>query len=447
MTIYSTVTSNQYFRPDSVNKGLFRSQFYRVRRLRIYLPIIFAMLGCLSKADAQQTEKSDTVLHQDVDIIDVFQGLFQMKETAVIETEKPSISLLPIIGYNPSFGGIIGINTVMGKQFGDPATTDYSVFNLSFTYSTSGVTTLQSRHNMFRPDNEWNFQGNWQFSLYGIEDFGLGTGETAYCNKGDGESGSDSIFPIRYNYLRLTEKIFYQIKPNVYVGGGISLNIYGKIDDINLTETSSTPHSRYSLKHGYDPDKYSASGLLFAFQYNTREHPIRSYGGIYFDFIIQFNQKWLGSTTHASVANYDFRKYWSLSKRNPAHVIALWHWATYRIGGNRPYLDLPFTGSDTYNRSGRAYKIGRFRGPSYAYFETEYRYPILRNNLIGGVLFANFQTAGNDAGEKVFHGWNVGGGAGLRFLFQKRSRSALCVDFSWGNCGSSGVFFGLNEVF
>lgn len=67
---------------------------------------------------------------------------------------------------------------------------------------------------------------------------------------------------------------------------------------------------------------YSANGILLAFQFNNREHPIRSYGGIYFDINVRFNQKWMGSTRNSTQVIYDFRKYWSLSKRNPEHVLA-----------------------------------------------------------------------------------------------------------------------------
>ena len=155
----------------------------------------------------------------------------------------------------------------------------------------------------------------------------------------------------------------------------------------------------------------------------------------------------MGSTKNAIQLQYDFRKYWSLSKRHPEHVLAIWHWASYKLDGSLPYLELPSTGSDTYARSGRAYTIGRFKGPAYAYFESEYRFPILRNKLVSGVCFLNMQSASDGISRKVFSAWEPGGGAGLRILFQKESRSTLCIDFAKGSYGSSGIFFGLNEVF
>ena len=184
-----------------------------------------------------------------------------------------------------------------------------------------------------------------------------------------------------------------------------------------------------------------------AVQYNTREHPIRSYGGIYADLGFQFNEEWLGSTKKAVQLQYDFRKYWSLSKKNPENVIAIWHWAMYKLSGDIPYLELPSTAADPYGRSGRGYTFSRFKGPSYAYFESEWRFPITRNKLISGVCFLNLQTASDDFNKKIFEYWEPGAGVGLRILFQKLNRTTICVDYGQGRYGSQGLFFGLGEAF
>lgn len=413
----------------------------------IFLLIVFCPLSI--KGQKQITKDTTPPV---TDILDVGQRLFKIPEDTTESISEPSMSLLPVIGYNPSFGGVLGVNIVMGQQKGDPSNTGYSVYAFGVTYGTKGILTFQARHNVFQAENKWNFQGNWQFSKYGLLDHGLGTGNTNYC-AGQFSIGDypvalpDSAFPIKYNYIRLLEKVYRKLGAHTYAGAGLSLDLYNKVNDVKLSDTTTTPHQRYSLKHDFNPTKYSASGILLAFQFNNREHPIRSYGGVYFDINLRLDQQWMGSTRNSVQVMYDFRKYWSLSKRNPEHVLAFWHWGSYLLSGELPYLEMPYTGSDTYNRSGRSYTIGYFRGPSYAYFETEYRYPITRNKLISGVVFLNFQSASNDDLQKVYDGWNYGGGAGLRFLFQKKSRSAVCVDFSQGQCGSSGIFFGLNEVF
>ena len=193
----------------------------------------------------------------------------------------------------------------------------------------------------------------------------------------------------------------------MYAGAGISFDIRRNIADEKLTDTNSTPHSSYCFRNEYSTSRNSANGILLMLQFNRREHPIQSFGGYYADMGLRINQRWMGSTKNAIQLNYDFRKYWSLSKRRPDHVIALWHWASYLLSGSLPYLEMPATGYDTYSRSGRGYTIGRFKGPSYAYAEGEYRFPITANRLISGVVFLNLQSASTDTGLKVFEAWDI----------------------------------------
>jgi len=403
-------------------------------------------VGCLlffsASANAQQTTGGENSLIPVNDLGDLFKRVFNKKEdTTKAPKKKRAMTILPSIGYNPSFGFVIGAKISAIKQFGVPENTNLSSFGLEAIYSTKGVVTAQARHNVFTEGNKYNFQGNWQLSKFLIADYGIGTGNKEYRTK------SDSTFLIRFTFIRLTEKIYRKIGTNLFAGGGISFDIRSNISDQQLDVLPSSPHLRYSLQNDFDPKRYSANGLLLALQYNTREHPLRSYGGAYLDFSLRFNQKWLGSTKNSIQLLYDMRKYISLSKKNPEHVLAFWHWASYRLSGTIPYLELPATAYDTYGRSGRAYTMGRFKGPSYACFEGEYRFPISRNKLVSGVAFMNLQTASDDLNKKVFDYWETGYGAGFRVLLQKQSRSTICIDYARGKYGANGFFFGLNEVF
>ena len=411
---------------------------YRRCLIKSYSVICLLCFSFIGKAQDKTLGKDSVVPVMDVG--DFARKIFNKKEDTT--KQKKSTTILPSIGYNPSFGFVIGAKISAIKQFGVPENTNLSSFGLEAIYSTKGIVTAQARHNMFTDGNKWNLQGNWQLSKFVIEDYGIGTG-----NKERYKYKSDSTFLIRFTFIRLTEKIYRKIGPKIYAGGGISFDIRAGINDQQLEVLPSTPHERYSLRNDFDPEKYSANGFIFAFQYNTREHPLRSYGGEYFDFNVRFNQKFIGSTKNAIQLFYDLRKYIGLSKKNPEHVLALWHWASYKLTGSVPYLELPATAYDTYARSGRAYTMGRFKGPSYACFEAEYRYPITKNKLVSGVAFMNLQTASDDLQKKVFKYWEPGGGGGLRILLQKQSRSTICIDYAIGRYGSNGFFFGLNEVF
>jgi outer membrane protein assembly factor BamA len=402
--------------------------------------IIFFECFFSTHGHSQQTGvQSSLVPMQDVG--DVIRKIFN-KESDSTKVKKPStISILPSIGYNPSFGVVLGAKISAVKQYGEKENTDLSAFGLEAIYTSRGVITAQARHNVFTNENKWNFQGNWQLSKFLINDYGIGTGNKDYVTDGD------SANLIRFTFIRLTEKVYRKISSHWFAGGGISFDIRTNIDDEQLQSYPSSAHLRYSLRNDFDSNKYSANGFFLSFQYNTREHPIRSYGGIYADFNLRFNQKWMGSTKNSIQLQYDLRKYFSLSKKNPEHVLALWHWASYTLNGSVPYLELPATGYDTYGRSGRAYTMGRFKGPEYADFEAEWRFPITKNKLLSGVAFVNMQSASDDLSKKIFQYWATAGGGGLRILFNKESRSTICIDYARGSHKSSGFFFGLNEVF
>lgn len=80
------------------------------------------------------------------------------------------------------------------------------------------------------------------------------------------------------------------------------------------------------------------------------------------------------------------------------------------------------------------------------YFESEYRFGISRNGLIGGVAFINLQNFSSDLSQqysKIFPGY----GAGIRIKLNKFSDTNLCLDYGFGENGSRGLFVNLGEVF
>jgi hypothetical protein len=130
------------------------------------------------------------------------------------------------------------------------------------------------------------------------------------------------------------------------------------------------------------------------------------------------------------------------------HKLAFWAYTDFVVGGVTPYFDLPASGQDAYGRSARGYPDGQFRGPKLAYGEVEYRGTLMRNGLLGMVLFLNATTVTTpDGSERLFDSVAIGGGAGVRLLINKRSKTNLCFDVGFGERGSSGVYVGVQEAF
>ena len=78
--------------------------------------------------------------------------------------------------------------------------------------------------------------------------------------------------------------------------------------------------------------------------------------------------------------------------------------------------------------------------------EGEYRFRILNNGLLGGVIFANLRSYA-EWPSNAFQTMNAGYGAGLRIKFNKFSKTNVCLDYAFGQHGSNGLFVNLGEVF
>ena len=114
--------------------------------------------------------------------------------------------------------------------------------------------------------------------------------------------------------------------------------------------------------------------------------------------------------------------------------------------GKPPYLDLPSSTWDKYGNQGRGYIQSRFRGNDLFSIEAEYRYQILKNGLIGGVIFANVQSVNNYSNNSITKFWPALG-IGLRLKFNKSSDTNLAVDYAVGKGNSHGLFVNLGEFF
>ena len=387
-------------------------------------------------------------LYKQFDVGDLFQLIFHPSRKPDSLKKRSGITIIPNVASNPSIGSQIGIKAVAGRKLGNDPTTLLSVAATSASITTKGIIYFYINHNVFTPGNRWNFQGNLVAAKTVTPDFGLGIGQGATGSEADqvlsnpGRKG----YALNSLFFNFREKVYKEVKQNLFVGAGVSFDVRRNIED-RISTTNLTPYNIYNERYGFDGGGYSANGLLFNVQYTTRDNQNRAYKGIYADAGFRVNQEWMGSTKNAVQFTTDFRKYFSLSNRNPEHVIAFWNWGSYLLSGALPYLELPGTAKDPGFRSGRGYTVGYFKGTQYNYSEAEYRFPITRNKFISGVAFFNLQTANDELGTKLFEQWQPGYGGGLRVLFNKATRTNLCLDYAFGRYGARGFFLGLNEAF
>lgn len=424
-------------------------------KLTLVVGIVLAGTG---KNFAQEKQDPPEVLQKQTDGKEVLSRWFSKKKTgADTAAKKPSlVSTLPSAGFNPSVGFSVGVTSTAGLVFGDPKITTMSVLNANAYISTKGLIQFETKNNIFTNDDLYNIQGNVQIGKTVALDYGVGTGSRAHGEQGFTFDGlplrsNSEVMPLNYSYIKISQRVYRRIAKHLLFGAGVIFNIYNDIDDEKKKGPKPDAHNhRYSISHGFPTSEYTNNGLLLNLEYNSRDHINRPYEGMFIDLILRTNETWMGSNKRATQLRTELRKYWGLSRVNREHILAYWFWGSYLLNGDLPYLELPGTGSDQTNRLGRGYTIGRFKGQSFMYSELEYRFPLTKNKLFSGVVFANAQTASaqrriNDInlGEFV----EPGGGVGLRILFNKYTRSNLCVDYGIGSYGAKGIFVGLNEVF
>jgi hypothetical protein len=414
---------------------------------QVQLPADTLKADSLGK-NGQKVNKPLDSTYMQYDIADLLRNLLYPSRTVDPYRKKSGVTLMPNVAYNPSIGAQIGIKAVAGKVLGRDPNTLMSVAATSASITTKGIIYIYLSHNVYTPGNKWNLQGSLVAAKTVTPDFGLGIGNGSDLSLEDAAltNGARKGYVLHAEFYNFREKIYKQVLENLFVGAGVSFDIRRNIEDRN-SDTELTPYNIYSDRHGFDRDHYMANGLFFNTQYTTRDNQNRAYKGIYADAGFRVNQSWLGSSKNAVQFTTDFRKYWSLSKRNPEHVLAFWNWGSYLLSGDLPFLELPGSGKDVGSRSARGYTIAYFKGTKYFNSELEYRFPITRNKFLSGVTFFNIQTANDESGTKLFDRWQPGGGAGFRVLFNKATRTNLCIDYAFGNYGKRGLFLGLNEAF
>ena len=313
---------------------------------------------------------------------------------------------------------------------------------------------MNLKFDVYPPNNKWYISGDNRLLFFNQDTYGLGIyglkNQTYTLGLNGGEQISDSAQPMKFNYLRLYETGLRQFAKHWYAGVGIMIDDNFKIVDQSLRLDSPvhlTSHYNYSKAYGFDTAHYSANGLSVHLMHDSRDNPIEPFKGNYFNMAFRSNAVAFGSTQASTMLYYEYRTYFGLNKSIPRNVLAFWFWGVSVLSGKMPYLELPAITWDTYNRSGRGYIQGRFRGDNMVYGETEYRFRLTKNNLFGGVVFLNCTTASNpETHQSVFNSLAPGYGFGLRILMNKNDRTNICVDYGKGD-GFAGIYFNIREAF
>jgi hypothetical protein len=380
-----------------------------------------------------QTKKSQDTARQ-TDLIDIGKALFRIRPGKIREEKDKKLyfSILPIGGTVPGgTGNALITSTSASMYLGPKKTTNISTATFTPYWNLGRRFGLPVRTNIWLRDNSWLIQGDTRFLVYPQYTWGLGDSK-----------GEQERILLNYKYIRFYQNALKRIKPYLYAGLGYNLDYR-----FNISTDESTPDlEQYSgYKYGTGKNSFS-SGISLNMVYDTRNNAINPMPGMYGNLVYRVNPAFLGSNNSWSSVYLDLRKYIPMNpeKRSQQNTLALWSYFWTVLNNKTPYLDLPSTGWDPYNRSARGIDQNRYRGRTLFYAESEYRRDITANGLLGFVVFANVNTVSGSG--SLFTSWKPAAGTGLRVKFNKLTNTNIGIDYGLSN-GYSAVLLNIGEAF
>jgi outer membrane protein assembly factor BamA len=347
-------------------------------------------------------------------------------------------AVVPILSSKPSTGVRLGAGADVEFNLGDAATTRYSSVTSTLAFSTHKQLSVSENFRLYGRGNAWIADGQNRYSGNGSDNVTLGA-----------SSARDVSPDIRYYSLQLFDTYYHRIVGDWYAGAGLYVVRQMDIEPSpkDSPDWDASPFRNYSAAHGFDAGTQTSSGLGVALRFDDRDNQNDASRGWYAAATFQdYPDGFLGGNSTWQVTSIDVRTYRRITP-DARHKLAIWGLANF-TSGSVPYLSLPTSGGDDLGRSSRGYADGRFRGERLVYGEAEYRGLVTRNGLLGVVAFVNMTTVSNlETGEHLFDSVAVGGGAGVRLLLHKQSRTNFGIDVAFGRSGSFGVYISLRDAF
>jgi len=442
-----------------------------LKQVKAFIGRVFLLIVATNIPVHVALGQRDTVLQKydntDLETVLRKKNATKKPESGIPEKGKLILFVVPVIGSNPSLGAFYGVGGTGAMLLGSPENTNMSSMNASLLLTTKDQFVASLKGTIMTPQNGWEMLVDFRYSFFSESTYGLGSDYSQPVHEswnwgGVSTAGLGGAQPMTFNQIRLHYTALKAVATHLYAGIGYHLDYHYGIKDPSLDLSSPNPvitsHYAYSVQKGFSTDQYVTSGLSFNFLYDSRDHTVSPYKGAYLQFTYRANPTFLGSEKNSQQLYLEARVYKSFSKTRPRHLIGFWAISHLSVKGSLPYLDLPASSYDMRNRIGRGYVAGRFRGPSWVTLETEYRFPLTANGLLGGVVFANATSTSREAIVNpslgideprlaLFDAIRPAAGFGARVMLNRSGRLNLAVDMAFGQNGSKGFYFVVGETF
>lgn len=370
--------------------------------------------------------------HQ-MDLLDVYKKWFKLPERKVKprSDNKFYYTWDPLGSAPTSSGNALVTSTTANIYLGPRETTSLSSVNFAPYLNFKGRFGLPLRSTVWLKDNTWNIRGDIRFLVYPQYTWGLGSSHS-YAEQ----------TLIDYKYIRFYQSALKRVNAHLFVGLGYDLDYHFNIKNgdsgVNLQAFTGYPY-------GLSGNSFS-SGITANLLYDKRNRNIYPFPGVFLNIVYRVNPTFLGNNSFWQSLFVDLRKYILMNPSKPSqqNTLSFWSYLWTTLYSNTPYLDLPSTGWDEYNRSARGFDQNRYRGKALYYFETEYRRDITQNGLFGFVVFSNINTVSGSG--TFFTSWHPAAGAGVRIKFSKGYNTNFDADYAFSK-GYQAVIFNFSEAF
>jgi len=392
--------------------------------------LIFSLNQFIS-GQPEKIEIKDSTKVDQKDIVDIVHLILDKqvrKENLKIKGSGPYFSILPAVGYAMHTGITAALVTSTSFYTAENKDKLSNVLASGF-YSQYHQYWFNVNSNIFFEKHKLHLFGDTRYYNFPTETFGLGS-----------KSSLSNPLSIDYSYLRVYQIVYREIASNLFVGIGYNLDYHWNIKVDSLKGRDLNQFIKF--QKGFQS---SSSGLSLNILYDSRRNAVNSENGTYASLQYRPNMTILGSDQNWQSLLIDVRHYIKLpaSSRN---VLCFWSYNDFTLSGTPPYLDMPSIGWDDYSNTGRGYAPGRYTGRNLVYLESEYRFSLTKNGLLGGVIFVNAESISKNILNKI-PSPIPGGGFGLRIKINKYSNTNLAIDYGFGTGGSHGLFFNLGEIF
>ena len=283
--------------------------------------LFILLLSQFLSNDLTAQESKKTYRQDDVFSIFVKKEKRALRDSATGESiilKKPYFATTPFVGYNPAYGFLIGVGTTMAIYLGEPHTTPVSSVCAAINLTTAEQTIITVRSNIITDGSKYILRGDWRYLVFSQPTYGLGTGIKMHTNRGivfnDGGSTASlppDAQPLNYDYIRLYETFFFRFAKNWYLGIGYCLDDFSHIVDHNRVDSvppQETSNYKYCTDHGFNPEKYTMSGLSLEILLDSRNNSIRPTKGYLANIAFRPNFTFLGSSKNSLMLKLNLGK-------------------------------------------------------------------------------------------------------------------------------------------